>query len=226
MLLVGYLVLTTGSSHAGPSLDICQASQAAHGASSSTKYSWRLALTPIAQPIDHLCLFIDSDSVLVKPFDPADWVFEDDPILDYPSYASINEHYRKTGYGGFGVNIWRKGVSHTLGATVDREFSRKLEQCYRVEWFKPMREHIEHEHNMSFKSFMGQQKGTGMDGKNIKEDYFFSDFNYMGAFLWEKYRNPVCWLDTDITGYWSTKKVVYASDPRYFPAAVAGKTRQ
>lgn len=149
-------------------------------------------------------IYLDSDSALVRPFNLKDWLYFDKPLLEYTSYEDINNWFLANNIKGGNPEIWRKGVSAAVGYDVENEFSRRIEKIYRTSWLKDMRNHIEHTTGLTFKNFIAQQNGT-KSVKDPKNALYFSDFNYMGSYLWKFKRSEIAWINTSILDYWTRK---------------------
>lgn len=147
-------------------------------------------------------IYIDSDSALVKPFNLAEWLHNDQPILEYTSYEEISNWFKMNKIKSGNPELWRKGVSAAVGYNVEYEFSRRLEKIYRTSWLGKMRSNIENLHDVSFKKFISSQRGKESQ-QDPSNSLYFSDFNYMGAYLWKFEHENVAWLNTDILGFWA-----------------------
>lgn len=147
-------------------------------------------------------IFIDSDSALVKPFNISEWLYNDRPILEYTSFNEINHWYKTNRIQGENPEFWRKGVSAAVGYNVELEFSRRLEKIYKKSWLAKMRDNIERVHSTSFKNFMASQRGM-KEISDPSDSLYFSDFNYMGAYLWKFEHEHVAWLSTEVLDFWT-----------------------
>lgn len=149
-------------------------------------------------------IYLDSDSALVRPFNIKDWLYFDKPILEYTSYEDINKWFIENNIRGGNPEIWRKGVSRAVGYDVTNEFSRRLEKIYKTSWLKGMRQNIENVNGIDFKNFMSRQRGIEKI-EDCENTVYFSDFNYMGAYLWKYQRADIAWINTSILDYWTRK---------------------
>ncbi len=146
-------------------------------------------------------IYLDSDSILTRPFELKYWLNNDRPYLEYTTLDDINKWFIENNIKNGNPSVWCKGVSNALGAPVEIEYSRRLEKIYKTSWLKEMRECIEYNHKISFKNFMSKQYGI-KSSDDSKGTVYFSDFNYMGAFLWHHKRHEVVWINTSILGFW------------------------
>lgn len=146
-------------------------------------------------------IYLDSDCILCKPFESVDWFYNGKPCLEYTTIDEIERWFQEQGRKGGSPSIWRDGVAHALGDEVDKEFSRRIEKVYKRSWLPEMRSRIESVHGVSFEKFIAAQKGVKSPGDRIDQLYF-SDFNYMGAFLWKYKRDDIHWIDTRLMGFW------------------------
>lgn len=168
-------------------------------------------------------IYLDSDTALVKPFEIDDWFFSGKPCLEYTSYADINNWFKEHNIKGGTPEIWRRGVSNAVGYPVGYDFSRRIEKVYKLDWLKEMRGHIERVHSVSFKEFMARQKGK--QNKDDADDVYFSDFNFMGAYLWRYQRGAVFWLNTSIFDFW-TRDLNAVQFHSYTMTEVCGNEKQ
>lgn len=146
-------------------------------------------------------IYLDSDTILCKPFDIADWFYKGKPCLEYTTLTEIENWFKEQALKGGNPSLWSKGVGKALGRSIQMEYSRRIEKVYAKDWLLQMRTHIETFHGIPFKDFMAKQKGQKSPNDDSAQLYF-SDFNYMGAFLWFFKRNDVHWIDTTLMGFW------------------------
>lgn len=143
-------------------------------------------------------IHIDTDSIFCRNL-REDYMFRNGkPILEYTPYQTLIEWSKKT--GGANPILWKGGTENAVGCSVDYEFSRRPEKIYPREMYKNARESIERKHGISFKEFMSQQFGAKFKD-DPKDRIYFSDFNYMGAYLWYEQHNWMSWVNTDVEGY-------------------------
>ncbi|MBD2088992.1 tetratricopeptide repeat protein [Microcoleus sp. FACHB-1515] len=156
---------------------------------------------------------IDSDSIFTRNV-RSEYMFRDGkPILEYTPYSTLIEYAKSPEMLEWArnqgmtdakphikVEFWRAGTANAVGEPVDYEFSRRPEKLYPRWMYKQARELIENRHNMSFKDFIKTQHGRHRDDLPVDQIYF-SDFNYIGAFMWYHMKDEIAWVNTDDKGY-------------------------
>ncbi len=143
-------------------------------------------------------IHIDTDSIFSRNL-REDYMFRNGkPILEYTPYKTLIEWSQKT--GGANPILWKAGTENAVGRAVEYEFSRRPEKIYPREMYSSARQLIERNHGMSFKEFMKQQFGAKFKD-DPKDRIYFSDFNYIGAYLWYHEHDKIHWVNTDIDGY-------------------------
>jgi hypothetical protein len=106
----------------------------------------------------------------------------------------------------FGVDLWKAGISNAIGFDVPFEFSRRPEKLYPAQMYLKARMHLQDRFNMPVKSFIATRVGRQTNGVS-KNDYF-SDLNYLGAYLYYFMKDEIEWLDIEKKGYSYRKEFV------------------
>lgn len=147
-------------------------------------------------------IYLDSDTVFINDLNASEWFWDEKPVLEYTSYNDIITWMRQHAPAAGSPAIWRSGVASALGRNIEHEFSRRIEKIYRTEWISEARNFIEDRFGCSFKNFIARQWGVKSATDPIGAKYF-SDFNYLGAYLWEFKRNDVSWINTEYWDFWA-----------------------
>ncbi|CAM9766040.1 unnamed protein product [Scytosiphon promiscuus] len=101
------------------------------------------------------------------------------------------------------IMCWQKGTSFAIGEDVVHEFSIFNTHVYPRQMYSAARHFIEEHHGMNFVEFMSSRRGSCMGTKTMatwtlaERTLLFSDFNFMGAFLWYHMHDAVYWLPAD-----------------------------
>jgi hypothetical protein len=106
----------------------------------------------------------------------------------------------------FGVDLWKAGISNAIGFDVPYEFSRRPEKLYPASLYSNARKHLEDRFQMPVKDFIATRVGRQTNGVS-KNDYF-SDLNYLGAYLYYFMNEKIEWVDIELKGYSYRKEFV------------------
>ncbi|CAM9111525.1 unnamed protein product [Hapterophycus canaliculatus] len=142
-------------------------------------------------------LHLDSDVVLFEDLTYDHMFHLGKPVLPYRRYRIEDSQGMLTSM------CWQRGTSFAVEEEVVREFSVFNTHVYPREMYSAARNFIEEHHGLPFGDFMSTRRGF-CPGTEIvskwtlaERDLLFSDFNYMGAFLWYHMRDAVYWLAAD-----------------------------
>lgn len=128
-------------------------------------------------------MHLDSDVVFYRPVLYKDLFFLGKPIIEYDLYDNLRH---------FTDLRWQNGTSFALGREVEFEFSRSNDHVYPSSIYKPARQFLENRFNMSLVDFMKTRTGV-FDFLHPTVETLFSDFNYLGAFLYYEMHHTMSW---------------------------------
>lgn len=154
---------------------------------------------------DHWCngdyiFHLDSDVVLYRTILRRDVLLFDKPIITFDRYDNL--HLTEAAAAKQQVYKWQNGTSFAVGQRVEFEFSRSNDNMYPRAAYAAARSHIERTHKMLFSAFLDTREGKVLYHKNLVtgESHaitpfhkLFSDFNYMGAFLYYQAPHMMAW---------------------------------
>jgi hypothetical protein len=106
----------------------------------------------------------------------------------------------------FGVDLWRAGISNAIGFDVPYEFSRRPEKLYPRSMYSHARHHLESRFNMPVKNFIATR--VGRQTNDVSKNDYFSDLNYLGAYLYYFMNEKIEWLNVELKGYSYRKEFV------------------
>ena len=137
---------------------------------------------------------LDSDVVLFRPLLIRDLFILNKPIITFDRYANLK------GQQEFHVTQWQNGTSFAVGENVELEFSRSNDHLYPRQIYARARGFLEQRHNMSLTAFLDTREGRRLnrDSNGTKKEAhpdtrLFSDFNYIGAFLYYHLPEVMAW---------------------------------
>ena len=130
---------------------------------------------------------LDSDVLFTRPVLRRDLFLFDKPLLSYDRYDNLP--FKK---GEPALDRWRVGTGRAVGVPVEFEFSRSNDHLYPRELYRSAREHLQRHHNMSLVAFLSTKRGQYENGITKLVD-LFSDFNYLGAFMYVHKPHLVSW---------------------------------
>eukprot|EP00903_Cladosiphon_okamuranus_P017930 g16498.t1 len=139
-------------------------------------------------------MHLDSDVVLLEDITYSHIFHLRKPVLPYRRYRT------ETATGLQVSTCWQNGTSIAIGEEVLHEYSIFNTHVYPRAMYSAARDFIEEHHKMSFVDFMSTRSGKCMDAAKmfrLKPQGMFSDFNFMGAFLWYHMHDAVYWLPAD-----------------------------
>ena len=131
-------------------------------------------------------MHLDSDVLFYRPVLYKDVFVMGKPILDFSSYEELKDT---------GVASWQQGMEYTLGHKVPYEFSRSNDHVYPRSVYKPARDYLENRFNTTVVEFLKTRVGK-VPKKCTYETgchRLFSDFNYLGAFMYWNMEEAVSW---------------------------------
>eukprot|EP00903_Cladosiphon_okamuranus_P019502 g17934.t1 len=145
---------------------------------------------------DHV-LHLDSDVVLLEDITYNHIFHLGKPVLPY-------RRYRRETLEGLQTSMcWQTGTSFAIGEEILHEYSIFNTHVYPRAMYPAARQFIEEHHQTPFADFMSTRSGFCteieiMEGWNATEvNRMFSDFNFMGAYLWYHMHDAVYWLPAD-----------------------------
>ncbi len=119
-------------------------------------------------------MFTDSDCIFLYDMKPEDLMINNKPIILKTNYSKVGE-----------AICWKAPTEKALGIAVEDEFMRRHPSLYYREDLKDAYE------------FLGNQNGSSGQ-RYILNQKSFSEFNYLGAYLWNHKRNKYEFIDTNI----------------------------
>lgn len=129
------------------------------------------------QPSDTITHF-DSDIFVTEPISPADLFVDGKPLIYMTPYANLPPPPEVP---------WQPIVEEIIGFKVTHEFMRRHPFTY-PRWFYPLlRAHIEQVHHKKFETVIARRPFKSC-----------SEFNLLGAFAWEFYRDKFHFVDTTL----------------------------
>jgi hypothetical protein len=114
-------------------------------------------------------------------------------------FESWFSEYHKNWKEQYGIDVWREGTSFAIGLPVDHEFSRRPEKLYPRDLYAGARMRIESLHGLSVKEFIATRIGRQSLGVDRKS--YFSDLNFLGAYLYNFMHEKIEWIDIQEKGY-------------------------
>ncbi|CAB1118503.1 unnamed protein product [Ectocarpus sp. CCAP 1310/34] len=143
-------------------------------------------------------LHMDSDVVMFEDLTYRHIFHLRKPVLPFRRYRN------ETGVEGLTtIMCWQNGTSFAIGEDVVHEFSIFNTHVYPRSMYPAARTFIEQHHGMAFVDFMSTRRGSCLHPNNMakltmdERRLMFSDFNYMGAYLWYHMHDAVYWLAAD-----------------------------
>jgi hypothetical protein len=138
---------------------------------------------------------LDSDVVFMRRIYRKDLFFMGKPLLEYDRYSNLPETTLR----------WKLGTSNAVGRPVEHEYSRSNNHMYPRSMYPAARRHLERRFGKPFPDFMATRIGKFNETHCFNCDnadpkivgLAFSDFNYMGAFLWFYMHESMVWQPLD-----------------------------
>ena len=137
-------------------------------------------------------LHLDSDTPLFRTLQYRDLFYDHKPIAKYYLYKNLPK----------AAKFWEKGTAGAVGKVVGNEYSRSGAHVYPREIYKRARRHLETRYNTSVRNFLKTRIASIFDFQskhmtNASLNLAFSDFNYIGAYLWYFDRDAMWWRPSD-----------------------------
>eukprot|EP00903_Cladosiphon_okamuranus_P015304 g14138.t1 len=175
-------------------------------------------------------LHLDSDVVILEDITYSHMFHRGKPVLPFRRYREEVPEGLAT------IMCWQNGTSFAIGEEVVREFSIFNTHVYPRSMYAAARQFIEEHHQKSFVDFMSTRRGSCMHPNAMAQwtveerNLMFSDFNYMGAYLWYHMHDAVYWLAADPwdtqPGQWRPNLAMFAwvcqANGRHAPGDEAG----
>ena len=154
---------------------------------------------------------LDADVVLYRPVLRRDLFIFHRPILRFDRYENLQwleeerfmkQQHAKAEQGDDPLDDplprqWQEGTSYALGQKVEFEFSRSNDHLYPRSVYAEARAHIERLHGMSLPAFLDTREAwlrfDSAGGVSTQMQRLFSDFNYLGAFLYYQQPQAMSW---------------------------------
>jgi hypothetical protein len=135
---------------------------------------------------------LDSDVVFMRKVYRKDLFFMGRPLLEYDRYENLPSTAMQ----------WKLGTSFAVGAPVEHEFSRANNHMYPRAVYSAARKHIETRFGKSLPEFLATRVGRLGCPECVKDnvtalEQVFSDFNYIGAYLWFHMHDAMWWMPLD-----------------------------
>lgn len=136
-------------------------------------------------------LHLDSDMIISRPVLRKDLLWLGRPMLLFTSYRELSESQ----------SAWQQGTSYALGRHVSFEFSRSAVHVYPRSIYARARAFLESKHQTDLVSFLATRRGKNMGTLADPHDAakLFSDFNFLGAFLYYHAREEMAFVPTSPT---------------------------
>jgi hypothetical protein len=140
---------------------------------------------------------LDPDAVIVRQVLNRDLFWLNKPILVYDEYTNL------PGYGDIDNELqhWRLGTTEALGAKVDFEYATSNTHLYPRNMYARARETLERRFDSSLINFLRSRVPTMAEaaerveaGQISATSRMFSEFNYIGAYLWHFEHSSVAWI--------------------------------
>jgi hypothetical protein len=136
---------------------------------------------------------LDSDVVLFRPVQTRDLFWAGKPLLFYDAYDNLPRV----------LDIWRQGTANAVGKPIEHEFSRSNNHLYPRSMYAQGRRHLEELFKTNLTTFLKTRLAATADAaaRHMSEQQaaglYFSDFNYLGGYLWHFMHDAIAWAPMD-----------------------------